>query len=76
LEALDRSEDVLLLCVGDWTIDAVAANETTPIRIVGCSAMNARRFLRRHHSIGLDVGSAHAARHVHRENNVSCCDAA
>ena len=31
------------LCVGDCTTDAVAANDTTPMRVVfGCSATNAR----------------------------------
>ena len=58
-------------CVGGCTTSAVPANETTPTRVLrGCSSTNVlRRGLRGGQPVGLDVGRAHAARHVHREDD-------
>ena len=64
------------LCVGDWTTDAVAANETTPIRVVfGCSATNARAASC---AAAMRLGLTSVARMLPDTSiammTVSCCD--
>ena len=71
LEPVDGREDVLALCVGGCTTAAVPANDTTPTRVssrlVGDEGLG--RGLRRGKPVRLDVGGAHAARHVHRQDD-------
>ena len=64
------------LCVGDWTTDAVAANETTPMRVVfGCSATNARAASC---AAAMRLGLTSVARMLPDTSiamiTVSCCD--
>ena len=64
------------LCVGDCTTDAVAANETTPMRVVfGCSATNARAASC---AAAMRLGLTSVARMLPDTSiariTVSCCD--
>ena len=59
------------LCVGGCTTAAVAANDTTPMRVVLRLLVDerARRRPARPRAVRLDVGRAHAARDVHRQDD-------
>ena len=64
------------LCVGDCTTDAVAANDTTPMRVVfGCSATNARAASC---AATMRLGLTSVARMLPETSiariTVSCCD--
>jgi hypothetical protein len=64
------------LCVGDCTTDAVAANETTPIRVdLGCSATKARAASC---AAAMRLGFTSVARMLPETSidriTVSCCD--
>ena len=64
------------LCVGDCTTEAVAANETTPMRVLlGCSATNARAASC---AATMRLGLTSVARMLPETSieriTVSCCD--